>query len=233
LRLFDALEYKSYSQVDHIFTTGHFIKDNLVSHYNVPAEKISVVGTGLGGVKPFFGEKNYSNKKILFTAKGRFKDKGGELVVKAFEHALKKDPELQMTIVGCQEGTLYGNHPNITTLGFIDQEQLQSIFETHSLFIMPALYEPWGLVYLEAMGCKMPIMGLDRNSFPELSGYGKHGFVIKDTNPAVVGDALVAAFKNPENLRQMGEDAQAYCLKTYSWQNVASKIVDTIATCYK
>lgn len=57
-------------------------------------------------------------------------------------------------------------------------------------------YRKLRTLFFEAVGCKISIMALDRNSFPELSGYGKHGFEIKGTNPTVEGDDLLAAFKS-------------------------------------
>ena len=93
--MYDKLERTSYAQMHHIFSISEYVKQNLVEHYGVPAEKITVVGTGLGAIQPFQGRKVYESKKILFTAKGRFRDKGGHLVIKAFERALANRPQSQ------------------------------------------------------------------------------------------------------------------------------------------
>jgi len=225
---FDNLEKRAYSQVDHIFSVSHYVKENLMEHYGLPPGKVTVVGTGLGAIGPFYGRKDYSNRKILFVAKGRFRDKGGELVIEAFRRALEFEPQLQLTVVGTEEAREFHKNPNVTVFGFVPLQELQELFNTHSLFLMPALNEPWGLVYLEAMACRMPIMGLKRNSFPELSGYGKHGFSIEEANPTVLADALVNAFRNPELLEEMGEQAQAYCLSQFSWEKTVNQIVEVI-----
>ncbi|MFZ4103048.1 MAG: glycosyltransferase family 4 protein [Sphingobacterium thalpophilum] len=165
----------------------------------------------------------------MFTAKARFLDKGGDLVIAAFRKALEIDPQLHLTIVGSEEGQKINDCPNVTTLGFIPLEDLQKLFDTHSLFLMPAFNEPWGLVYLEAMACKMPIMGLNRNSFPELSGYGKYGFCIEDGNSATLANAIVEAFNNPTQLKEMGEQAQAYVLEKFSWEKTVNQILQIIS----
>lgn len=226
--LFDRLEEHAYSQMNHIFPISHYVKENLIEYYRVPPEKITVVGTGLGVINPFSGKKDYSARKILFAAKGRFRDKGGELVIEAFRRALEVDPHLKLTIVGSEEAEGFDKCPNITALGFIPLQDLQELFDTHSLFLMPALNEPWGLVYLEAMACKMPIIGLKRNSFPEISGYGKYGFNIEEADPAVMANVLVDAFRNPERLKEMGEQAQAYCLGQFSWEKTVNRILSVI-----
>lgn len=204
------------------------MKKNLISHYGIPEEKITTVGTGLGVIQPFFGVKDYHQKKILFTAKGRFKDKGGDLMIAAFEHALKIDPEIQLTIVGCEDGLRFKPMKNLTTLGFISLPELQELFNSHSLFVMPARNEPWGLVYIEAMLCKMPILGLNRNSFPELCGYGKYGFGIDEADPELVGAEMAEAVSRPENLEAIGLAAQKHTLEYFTWDNTIERILGKI-----
>jgi glycosyltransferase involved in cell wall biosynthesis len=226
--LFDRLERHAYSQMNHIFSISNYVRNNLIEYYRVPPEKTTCVGTGLGVINPFTGKKDYSARKILFTAKRKFRDKGGELVVEAFRKALQIDPKLELTIVGSEEARKFDKCPNITVLGFLPLQDFQELFDTHSLFLMPALNEPWGLVYLEAMACKMPIMGLRRNSFPEISGYGKYGFSVEKADPSLIANFLVDAFKNPERLKEMGEQAQAYCLSQFSWESTVNQILDVV-----
>ena len=224
----EKLEKKSYQQMRHIFSISNYVKKNLIDHYGIHPDKITVVGTGLGVIKPYYGEKEYNNGKILFAAKERFEDKGGHLVLEAFRIALKSNPSLELSIVGQNEYTGKINLPNVKTFGFIPLEQLQSIFNTCSLFLMPALNEPWGLVYLEALACKMPIIGLNKNSFPEISDYGKYGFGLNDTNPEKLADVILNAFNNTDKLVEMGQTSQNYCLNKFTWQNTVAKIVQTI-----
>ena len=180
----ERLEKIAYHQMTHIFSISEFVKKNLVEHYEVKPEKITVVGTGPSEfIKPFHGEKSYSNGKILFAAKDRFTDKGGHLVLEAFKIASQRNSHLELSIVGQNEYTEKLNLPNIKAYGFLRVDELQEIFNKSSLFLMPAINEPWGLVYLEALACKTPIVGLNRNSFPEIADYGNYGFGLDSTNP--------------------------------------------------
>ncbi|MDR1762733.1 MAG: glycosyltransferase family 4 protein [Dysgonamonadaceae bacterium] len=223
----ERLEFKAYQQAEHIFSISEYVKDNLISKYGINPDKITVVGTGLGVIKPFFGEKNYKNGKILFAAKGRFEDKGGPMVLEAFEKALRQNPDLELIIVGQNE---YAEKklPNVKAYGFIPIEELQSIFDECSLFLMPALNEPWGLVYLEALACKMPIVGLNRNSFPEISGYGKYGFGLDEPDSDKLSQVILSAFSDDKALAEIGLRGQEYCLENFSWRKTAARIIDKI-----
>jgi glycosyltransferase involved in cell wall biosynthesis len=229
LKTFEVLEQKAYSQMKHIFSISEYVKENLMNYYGISKDKITVVGSGLGGaIVPYYGEKDYSNRKILFIAKDRFKDKGGELVVESFLKAIDYDPALHLTIVGNADIMKMVVHPNISVLGYVPLNELQELFNTHALFFMPALNEPWGLVYLEAMACRMPIIGLNRNSFPELSGYGQFGYGLDTQDPSVIGHFLAELFNNTDELCGIGLKAQEYCVKKFKWENMVDIITNVI-----
>ena len=226
----EFVEAESYKRFKHIFTISEYVKRNLISKYQVAESDITVVGTGVGIIKPYFGEKNYNNGKILFVAKGRFEDKGGDLVIQGFKKALENNPNLELSIVGQSSYEKIEKHPKIETYGFLPLHELQHMFETHSLFLMPATYEPWGLVYIEALFCKMPIVGLNRNSFPEISNYGKFGFGLNERDENLLAQTINYAFANPLLLKKMGEEAQEYCLSHFTWDKGVDIILDKISS---
>ena len=223
----NKLEKKSYEQVAHIFTTSEYVKQDLINYYKIAPEKLTVVGTGTGIIQPFYGSKEYNNRKILFVAKGRFTDKGGDLVLETFKRLVERNPAYQLSIVGQSDYTNI-NHPNIHTYGFIPINELQDLFNTHSLFLMPAINEPWGLVYIEAMLCKMPIIGLNRNSFPELSGYGKWGVGIENPDPEQLVEIIENIFGDLDKMEAMGNEAQKFALKNFLWSLTVEKVLENI-----
>ncbi|MBO6575880.1 MAG: glycosyltransferase family 4 protein [Rhodothermales bacterium] len=224
----ERLERQAYEQAAHVFPIAEYVREDLINHYGLAPEKVTAVGTGLGLVKPFHGEKDGTRKRILFTAKGRFFDKGGPLAVQAFRLAREQDPELELTLVGCEDGLQLPPTQGMTTLGFVPFEELQRLFETHHLFLLPATNEPWGLVYLEAMACGMPIVGLNRNSFPELSGGGRFGWAPPAETPEALAQTLLHAFADRARLYQMGRRARTRCLREYTWGGTVRTMIDVI-----
>ncbi len=224
----ERLEQKAFEQVAHIFPISEYVRDDLVSHYGIALEKITVAGTGLGVIRPYHGRKDYTNGEILFAAKGRFADKGGTLVLDAFRRAQIRNPNLRLTIVGKNDYKDTISIPNVTVHGFLPVNKLQSIFERSSLFLMPALNEPWGLVYLEALACRVPIVGLNRNSVPEIAGHGEFGFIMDHADPEALANLLFKAFANPDALARMGQAGQQHCLSRYSWDATVKRVLDKI-----
>jgi glycosyltransferase involved in cell wall biosynthesis len=100
IRDFDELERSAYQACDHIFTFGEYVRQDLVTHYGIPAYRVTAVGSGMGRVEPYTGPKDYGNGRLLFIAKHLFSEKGGDLLVEGFKLAVKERPDLSLTIVG-------------------------------------------------------------------------------------------------------------------------------------
>jgi glycosyltransferase involved in cell wall biosynthesis len=200
-----------------------------VSHYGVPATRVTVVGTGRGAIQPYGGAKNYGDRVILFVAKERPADKGGLLLIEGFRRAVARDRRLKLLMIGDQ--TLRGHTvgiPNVEMRGFVPLEDLQSAFERASLFAMPAAHEPWGLAYLEALSCGVPVLGLKRNALPELTGHGRFGFCLEEATPDAVAAALLDAFADPGRLARMGRDGQAFVAERFTWDATVDRMLERI-----
>ncbi|MGV2829855.1 glycosyltransferase family 4 protein [Myxosarcina sp. GI1(2024)] len=233
LQLADRLERESYAQINHFFPISEYVRQNLIDYYQIEPERITVVGTGRGKIEPFTGEKDYENGHILFVAKNRFEDKGGSLLIEGFQKALQKNPSLQLVIVGQEKyKKLIGSVPNVRVTGFISWKELQRLFERAALFAMPALNEPWGIVYLEALACRTPILGLNRNSLPEIIHQEKYGFLVDEPTSDAIAESILRAFSDPNRLRAMGIAGQQYCLEKFSWERVARKIAEVMLLRY-
>lgn len=222
---FEELERLCFARVSHFFPLARYVADDLEGHYGIDPARITVVGSGRGHMEPYFGEKDYHAQRVLFAARVRFEEKGGSLLVDAFRLALQRIPDLHLTLVGASgQEHLLAKTRNLTVLPHVSAQELEQLFREATLFAMPAPAEPWGLVYLEALASKTPILGVRRNALPELAGDGRFGFIADEPEPEAIAEALVSAFSDPQRLRRMGEDGQRHCLATYSWDRVAERI---------
>ena len=114
---------------------------------------------------------------------------------------------------------------NLSVTGNLAWPDLQRLFEQSALYAMPATTEPWGLVYLEALACRTPLLGLRANGYPQIARDGAYGFIVDKPEPAAVAAALVAAFDDPGRLECMGAAGQEYCLREFDWGKVAAKML--------
>lgn len=226
LEAFDQAERQSLDGVEHVFTFGRYVRDNLIAHYGLAPDRVTAVGSGMGSIEPWYGPKDYSQPKLLFVAKHLFQAKGGVLLVEAFRLARQRRPDLALTIVGDQRSRAHVESvPGIELRDHLPWEELQRLYRDSVLLVQPMLNDPWGQVYLEAMVSRTPVMGLDRNGLPELVDGGRHGFLVERADPAALADAIVDALSDPGRLERMASVAQRHAVRTYSWDRVAEQVL--------
>ncbi len=225
VRMAEEMEREAFSNVEHIFAVSCYVRDNLVSHYGIASERVTVVGTGCGAIEPYYGPKDYANGHILFAGRGRLTDKGCPLLLDAFRMALTRRPDLRLVLVGSREyKDIERELPNVSVKGYLPLAELVGLFQRAALFAQPAPNEPWGLAYLEALACRTPVLGLNRNALPEITRRGEFGFLADRADPETVANKILEAFGDPLRLESMGRAGQAHCLREFAWERTAERI---------
>lgn len=224
------LEKQSFFQMHHIFSVSEYLREDLITHYGVSPTKVTAVGTGLGKIQPWHGPKDYQSGKMLYVGVG-WDAKGGQLALDAFIIAQQQRPTLRLTMVcepAVQRHLAELNVPGLEPLSQIEWKHLEQLYRDATLFVMPAVHQPWGLAYLEALSCATPIVGLDRLSTPELTGHGNYGWSLKSPDPAELARVMIEAHDHPAKLEEMGRAGQAFCLERFSWSQTMDRMMNRI-----
>jgi glycosyltransferase involved in cell wall biosynthesis len=222
---FEVLERESYAQMQHIFTFGRYVRDNLVQHYGLDPARVTAIGSGMGRIRPHAGAKDYVNGPLLFVAKHLFVEKGGRLVLDAFRIVRKRRPSARLVIVGSEtHRSLADDRDGVEFHAHLPWNELERLYHQAALLVQPMLNDPWGQVYLEALLSRTPVVGLRRNGLPEILDGGRHGFLVDVASPDAVADAVVEALSNPSRLLEMGWAGQRHVLTNYSWDRAAARM---------
>jgi len=211
-------------KVGHVFVTSQWAKECMIDE-GAPPERVSVVGTGAGNfIEPYFGPKDYSNGSTLCIAKVRHHNKGIDLLLEGFALARRANANLTLDLVA--PAGMFAKQDGVRFHSNLSAEALRQLYYESALYAMPARYEPWGLVYLEAQLASIPILGSNRAAFPELSDHGKSGFILERLTARAVADALVVAHSDPDGLHAMGQHARSYA-STFSWDRTV-RLMDAV-----
>jgi len=215
-----------------IFTISDYVRDDWLREYGLADDRVTTIGTGLGQPVMLEGHvKDYANGHLLYVGKHGFDFKGGELLLDAFDHALRARPDLKLVIIGNVADPKLAPHlPRIDANPAIEFHRsgtpdFTRLVRGAALYAAPAPAEPWGLIYLEAMMCETPVLGLNRNAMMQLTDNGRVGFVVDSADAKAVGDAIVAAMADPARLARMGRAGRAYVEATFTWDKVAERII--------
>ncbi|MEV0170496.1 glycogen synthase [Streptomyces sp. NPDC050803] len=99
---------------------------------------------------------------------------------------------------------------------------------THAaVFVCPSVYEPLGIVNLEAMACGTPVVASQVGGIPEVVDDGKTGLLVPvdDDFEASLAQALDSVLGDPEGARAMGEAGRERAVGEFGWDAVARRTV--------
>ena len=95
---------------------------------------------------------------------------------------------------------------------------------THALmFVCPSVYEPLGIVNLEAMACSTAVVASRVGGIPEVVAEGGTGLLVPPDDPAALADAMNALLRDPGRADAMGRAGRLRAVDEFSWDAVAAQ----------
>lgn len=131
------------------------------------------------------------------------------------------DSELRRlaTQLGAQNIQFLGHHPNAA--------QLMPAFD---LFCLPSRWEGLGLVLLEAMFRKVPVLGSQAGAIPEILGQGQYGLLFSELdNPQELINQIQYAQTHPAELTAMACRAAEYAMQKFTVEAMVQKTIQVYA----
>ncbi len=97
------------------------------------------------------------------------------------------------------------------------------LYSHAAVFCCPSVYEPFGLINLEAMACEAPVVASAVGGILEVVEDGKTGLLVPPAQPAALAEALVRVLKSPDLARDMGKAGRRRVEEKFSWASVAER----------
>ncbi len=95
---------------------------------------------------------------------------------------------------------------------------------THAaVFACPSVYEPLGIVNLEAMACATAVVGSRTGGIPEVVADGETGLLVPPGEPAPLAEALNALLLDPDRARAMGQAGRKRAVAEFGWPAIAAQ----------
>jgi glycosyltransferase involved in cell wall biosynthesis len=219
-------ENELYKKSQGIFTMSNHVKNSLLIQYQIEPSLVRCIFAGANITKEnvIYPLSRYQNKKILFVGVD-WERKGGPELFEAFKILIQKHPDAKLDIVGCNPNL---NFPNVTIWGRLPIQEVKKHYESASIFCMPSKREPFGIVYLEAMAYKLPIVALKIGALPDLVEEGKTGFLVNFKDNHLMSEKLSILLDQPSLAKEMGEIAYQKVDSQYNWESSVLAIKEHI-----
>jgi glycosyltransferase involved in cell wall biosynthesis len=200
---------------------------DIVGSYGIPLERVFTVGIGQNHELSPPASRDWSTPRYLFVGVN-WERKNGDALLRAFAPVSELVPDARLDLVG--------RHPPIDQSGVAghgplslavpaERERLQSLFERATVFVMPSLHEPAGIVYAEAASTGLPSIGTSDGGAATIIGPG--GLVVDPHDLDAIVNAMLR-LADASTARSLGELAQQHS-KQFTWRKVAERIVRALA----
>ena len=222
----------SVARATHILADSAATKQDLMAVWQVPDEKFRVLYSGVGSAfvrvedekritavrqKYYLGDVPYLLS--VGTVQPR---KNYQMLIQAFAPLADKWPH-NLYIAG-GKGWLYdemtaeiekqGLANRVRFIGFVDDEDLPTLYSGAGLYLFPSLYEGFGLPMLEAMACGVPVIASDVSSLPEVGG--ETAVMLPPNNRSEWTQAIDMVLSSPEKQQKM-ISAGYQKIRKFSW----------------
>jgi len=228
-------EKELYEKMDFIFPMSNWLGESFKNDFGIDADKVIPVGAGINLPRIKTPEpKDPRKHTILFVGKD-FKRKGGHTLLEAFELVRKKIKNVELVIAG---PTHVKNLPEgARCFGYISKqseegiEKLLTLYSSASIFVLPSLYEPFGIAFAEAMAHKLPCIGTRNCAMPEIIDDEVNGFIIEPRDSRTLANRIYTLLTDCQLRATMSESAYNKYESNYTWDIVTNKIISALNQC--
>jgi alpha-maltose-1-phosphate synthase len=248
------LENNAYKTSDGIIAVSEQMRTDVIEAYGVAPEKVTVIHNG---IDPEFYQPTFDNQLlqeygidpeipfVLFV--GRItRQKGISQLIAAAKY-FNKDCQIVLC-AGAPDtpeiaketedliAELKAERDGVILISeMLPRDKIKVLYSHAHVFACPSLYEPFGIINLEAMSCETPVVGSHVGGIPEIIVEGETGYLIPlesisrtNFNPAHP-EAFQKEFASKINLlledenlaTQMGKAGRARVLRQFSWESIA------------
>ncbi len=248
LRCLDAL--------DAVNTISRYVAARLVARFPQVAPKVRTIysGVDVNSFKPWWVQDGFgarektqaalglSGRKVILYSNRLSAKKGGHILLEAVAHLAREYRDIGLLMLGSK---WYGKNESdeyveriqamaqespvpVVLTGFVKPDEIHSYYTASDVFVCCSQWsEPLSRTHYEAMAAGLPIVTTARGGNAEVvRGYGC-GIVLDDYNSVMAWvQALRYLLGSPRVMREMGETGRDLALERYSWQCVASNVLD-------
>jgi len=245
------IEYRGAQMADMVVTVSEAMK-NEMAELGFPKEKIQVCYNGVDPEK--YSREQVTAEKVrevrqkyglgdndlmaLFIGRLVWV-KGVDRLIRAMPHVLQKVPNVKLVILGLGEMREY-LEKLVQTLKlqdvvkfcfeFVPEEERIAHYAACDVAVFPSLYEPFGIVALEAMSMGKPVVvgaagvsGMRESVVP--NGPEQCGFHVNPEDPADIAWGIVNAVQDPQRKEWLGQNGRKIVLQRFNWDAVAKRTI--------
>ena len=134
-------------------------------------------------------------------------------------------PELEAEVTGLVDGLRATRSGVVWIPEMLPKREVIQLLTHATVFAIPSIYEPLGIVNLEAMACGTAVVGSRTGGIPEVVADGETGLLVPPGEPEPLGEALNALIRDPDRAAAMGQAGRKRAVAEFGWAAIAAQTV--------
>lgn len=202
-----------------------------ITGLGIPSKKVSIVPDGVD--RPPTVPVTREDHRLQFLFVGALTQrKGLEYLIDAMRKIEEKSIILHIvgpiedeTYFHCLQNLVrqYKLENKVVFYGMVPQEELWRFYAKSDIFILPSLWEGFGIALLEAMAFGLPIVATRGGAIPDLVNDGENGLLVPPADSIALGSAITRLIKTPLLRERLGQNGRVQFQKSLTWQQVGEK----------
>lgn len=232
------LAYESWKTI----CCSKFMEEELVAVFDLPRDKIEVVPNGISPESFKVSSPELSSRErfaspdeeiVCFV--GRLvQEKGVQTLLNAVPIIREQFPRVKFVIAGRgpyeeelqRQVVNQGLEPHVIFTGYIEDHLRNQLYYWSSVAAFPSLYEPFGLVALEAMAAETPVVVGDSGGFRETIKHGINGLKSVPGDAVSLAEQICTLLESRELRNKIKKDALQDLHDNYTWRSIARKTMN-------
>ncbi|MHB1042501.1 MAG: glycosyltransferase family 4 protein [Eubacteriales bacterium] len=224
-----------------VICCSDFMKSEVRHVFQLPEDKVRVIQNGVEPAsfaravdKSRRSEFAAPDEKIVFYVGRLVREKGVQVLLDAAPAILAHNQKTKFIIAGkgpFEEGlrkqaAFLGIANRVYFTGYISDEVRNNLYRWADVAVFPSLYEPFGIVALEAMAAGTPVVVADSGGLGEIVRHGVDGLKAYHGNSQSLAQNILAILKHPELGESLKQNAFLRVQEEFSWREIAGKTAD-------
>jgi alpha-maltose-1-phosphate synthase len=230
------IEKTAVEAADRVIAVSAKMREDILEHFRADPAKVVVIHNGIDPDRFRRTERRDHLERlgirqpyVLFV--GRITDQKGIF------HLLEAAPHLPagVQLILCASApdtpeieqrlrTAVAKHPNVTWIfEMVSHDVVTQLYSHAAVFACPSVYEPFGIINLEAMACETPVVASAVGGILEVVEDGKTGLLVPPARPDELARALTRVLQDPGLARAMGRAGRQRVEDKFSWASVAAR----------
>jgi glycogen(starch) synthase len=227
------------NRAERVITCSSYMREHVADIYGLEERRIAVIPNGIDPTELVpvddldrLRAKFAAPDERLVLLVGRLVyEKGFQLALEALPGLIERLGDVRFIVAGSgtheaelrKQASELGLDEHGTFLGWIGDDVLHSLYRIADLTVVPSIYEPFGLVALEAMASGCPCLVADTGGLREVVPNESVGLRFRSRDPESLGTMAERLLADDELRERLVAEAQEHVL-TFDWADVARQV---------